>query len=400
MDDLFPSDPDRYRLLVENTEAFALFMIDVDGVVRTWNPGAGALFGWTADAIVGQPCAVLWTPEDQATRADVNEREATRAVGEVPDERWHLRRDGTRVWVHGATTAVYDDDGQVIAFAKVGRDASMRQRTFEALVEREGDLQMAHEEAASQSAELRDALEAERVEVRRLANELAEASVREQRRLASVLHDDLQQLLVGATMRVHALRKTTGDDRAAAGLDAVARVLDAALTTTRTLTSQLVPPDVLTAPLPGALRWLAESFEDTHGLRVELDFGGLLDDGDGEVRGWVPLDGPVRLAVFRVVRELLFNVVKHAGTNEATVTVRSTDGAVTVVVDDDGVGVPADGGGAGYGRTDAENRLGAVGGTLSVRPRPGGGTRAVVRVPRRGDWADGKLVGAVPNLPV
>lgn len=377
MPDHFPSESDRYRLLIDNTEAFALIMLDADGYVRTWNPGAERLFGWTAAEIIGQPSMVLWPLEDQAARADLAEMEAAKVVGEVPDERWHLRRDGTRVWVNGATTAVHDDDGRLVAFAKVGRDASMRQRTFEALQQEQSEIQQAYDEVSGLADSLRGDLEVEQAEVRRLADELAEAAVREQRRLASILHDDLQQLLVGAGLRIQLLRRRARGEEADA-LEAVSNALSEAVATTRTLASRLVPPDVFTDSLSSVLRWLADNVAQTYGLQVTLE---VADVDAPAVRE--ALAGHVRLALFQAARELLFNVVKHAGTQEARLSVRLARRHVALVVEDRGSGLSPDRK-PGYGLADIEKRLAAVGGTLKVQPAPGGGTRAVIMVPSQG----------------
>ena len=260
----------------------------------------------------------------------------------------------------------------------------MREHTFEALLgwgrPPPGGPDGRGSGEAEAVAVLQRALDAERDEVRRLKGELpkalAEAVAGEQRRIAAVLHDDLQQLLVGATMQVHVLRAGGVTERGTVAAERVARVLDQAVATTRSLTARLVPPDVLTAPLPRALGWLARNVSETYGLEVALDVGDV-DGGPGHGA----LEGHVRLLVFEAVRELLFNVVKHAGVAGASVSARSTGRVLTVVVDDRGAGV-SEGAEPGYGLAAVRRHLGAVGGALRVGRLPGGGTRAVVRVPR------------------
>ncbi|HEX8384991.1 MAG TPA: PAS domain S-box protein, partial [Rubricoccaceae bacterium] len=362
--------------------AFALFLIDPDGRVVTWNPGAERLFGWTAGEIVGRSSEALWVPEDLAVRADQAERETAATEGQALDERWHLRRDGTRVWVSGVATVIRDAGGRVIRFAKVGRDATDQRRVLEALAdsekalrEREGDTRAALEDVSERNVDLDRQVAAERAEVRRLADALAESVLSEQRRIAAVLHDDLQQLLVGANMRVQALRESIDMGSPAQtreDADAVLRILTEAFQTTRTLTARLVPPDLLTAPIADAFRWLADDFAETHGLLVTLD-------AEAETGG-VTVEGHVRVLLFQAARELLFNVVKHAGTLEATVAVRARTDALTIVVEDRGAGLPPAGGVDGYGLADVRARLGLVGGTLDVGAHPDGGVRVVMSI--------------------
>jgi PAS domain S-box-containing protein len=378
-----PFEPD--RLLTDHVRLFALFGVGLDGRVETWNPGAEELFGWSAAEIVGQPVSVLWTPEDRAAGADVEVLAVAATEGAAPDGRWHLRRDGSRVWVRGDITAARGPDGRLVGYVWAGHDATAHRQAIDALQASEGALRErechAREALAAVSdrnAALNREVAVERAEAHRLADALAEAVLVEQRRIATILHDDLQQLLVGANMRIQALRSALDGavpPEAKADADAVLRILSEAFETTRTLTSRLVPPDLLRAPISDAFRWLADDFDETHGLQVALD----VDVTDGGVT----VEGHVRALLFQSARELLFNVVKHAGIMEATVTARAEPDALVVVVEDCGVGLPEDGGKAGYGLADVRTRLALVGGTLDLRARPGGGTRAVVRVDRR-----------------
>jgi PAS domain S-box-containing protein len=372
-----PAGPDWDRLLVDNNEGYAVLAFDAEGVVQRWNPGAETLFGWAEDEILGRSSKALWTPEDLAKGADVNERETAALAGEAPDERWHLRMGGARVWVRGVTTALLDG-GRLVGFGKVCRSEAMRERAFNASGGNPQTLGAAGMPDSAETAGLHRELDGQRAEVRRLnetlAGALAEAVAAEQRRIAGVLHDDLQQLLVGASMQAKMLRAHGVNDRGATPAERVSRAIDDAIATTRSLTARLVPPDVLTAPVPRALAWLAQTYAEVHGLRVVLDVG----DVDGGVHATI--GGHVRLLVFEATRELLFNVVKHAGTDEARVAARSTGRTLTVVVEDAGVGV-ADGAEPGYGLAAVRRHLGAIGGALRVVPLPGGGTRAVIRVP-------------------
>src|SRR5947209_19002249 len=92
---------DLLRLLVENTTDYAVFAVDLDGNVLTWNPEAQRVLGYAADEIIGRSSFVTFTPEDRA--AGVPERELRTAIreGRASDDRWHIRKDGTRLWVSG-----------------------------------------------------------------------------------------------------------------------------------------------------------------------------------------------------------------------------------------------------------------------------------------------------------
>ena len=128
---------ERLRLIVENARDYAILATDAEGRITDWFPGAEAVFGWTAEEAVGRPGAILFTPEDRAAREDAKEVETARAEGAAPNRRWHLRKDGARVFIEGSVTALRGKGGELRGFLKVGQDVTGRRRTEEALRESE-----------------------------------------------------------------------------------------------------------------------------------------------------------------------------------------------------------------------------------------------------------------------
>ena len=126
---------ERFRLLVENAHDFAIIMFDLNGCVASWNIGAERITGWTDAEIIGQPAAVLFTPEDQAAGVPMGELERARTSGRALDERWHIRKDGSRFWASGTMTAVRDAGGTLQGFVKVMRDITDRVNTEQRLRE-------------------------------------------------------------------------------------------------------------------------------------------------------------------------------------------------------------------------------------------------------------------------
>jgi PAS domain S-box-containing protein len=127
----------QYRLMVENVRDYAVFMADADGRVAKWNAGAERLLGWREDEIVGQPGAVVFTPEDRRRGEAEKELETARRTGHAADERWHLRKDGSRFFASGMMMRVDDADGRPVGFTKVLRDETERRRADDALRESE-----------------------------------------------------------------------------------------------------------------------------------------------------------------------------------------------------------------------------------------------------------------------
>jgi PAS domain S-box-containing protein len=125
------------RLVVENARDYAIFTSDHQDRITGWFAGAAAVFGWAAEEAVGCPCAMLYTPEDQERGAPEQEAETARTHGTAPNVRWHLRKDGSRVFIEGSRTVLHGADGQLRGFLKIGQDVTERRRTEEALRESE-----------------------------------------------------------------------------------------------------------------------------------------------------------------------------------------------------------------------------------------------------------------------
>ena len=128
----------RYRLVLEQVKDYAIFMIDEAGKIVTWNLGAERILGYRGEEIIGQPISVIFTPEDRESSEDTKELETAVSQGQARDDRWHLRKDGSRFWASGVVTALHDPNGQLRGLVKVMRDNTERKRTEDALRESEG----------------------------------------------------------------------------------------------------------------------------------------------------------------------------------------------------------------------------------------------------------------------
>ena len=121
----------RFRLLVESVRDYAIFMLDVDGNVRSWNAGAQALKGYAADEIIGRHFSTFYTPDDHAAGKPAAELVAARQHGRTEQEGWRVRKDGSLFWANVVVTAMRDERGELIGFAKVTRDMTDRRRLEE-----------------------------------------------------------------------------------------------------------------------------------------------------------------------------------------------------------------------------------------------------------------------------
>jgi PAS domain S-box-containing protein len=122
-----------YRLLVESVEDYAIFLLELDGRVATWNLGAEKIKGYTADEIIGQHFSRFYTPEDAAAGLPLQLLATAERYGHAQHEGWRMRKDGTRFWAQVAITALRDEQRRVVRFAKVTRDLTDRRQAEEAL---------------------------------------------------------------------------------------------------------------------------------------------------------------------------------------------------------------------------------------------------------------------------
>lgn len=217
---------------------------------------------------------------------------------------------------------------------------------------------------------------AERTEqLRGLASEVLLAEQRERRRLAELLHDHLQQLLVSAKLHVGAAAAHTRSAALRGTLQTVEMQLGAAVEAARSLTADISPPILYASGLPAAVRWLGGRVEEEHGLKVAV----RADDGAE------PRDEGCRIQLFQSVRELLLNVVKHAGVDEAEVVLERIDeGRIRLRVRDRGRGFVAHaspGATGEFGLLSIRERLNQMGGTMEIRSSPGRGACVTLVIP-------------------
>ena len=269
-------------------------------------------------------------------------------------------------------TASFDDPAVELIRTIVDYLAAAAQR-----LRTESELRELNQSLSSRVEDATRDLRTSEQQLRRLASDLVRAEQSERERVAQLLHDDLQQLLFGAQMRMGLLR----DDIDAAGeevtahLDEAERYLAESIAIARHLTAELAPP-TRDDDLADIVRWQVEQMAELHGLQVEVDLGDGLEVADR----------PTRIIVHQTIRELLFNVVKHAGIDRARVAVDLRGDQLDIHVADGGSGFDTDDiftdpARDGRGLATLRQRLSLVGGDLQIRSIPGDGTSARVWIP-------------------
>jgi len=184
-----------YRLLVESVKDYAIFALDPNGYVVSWNPGAQRFKGYTAPEIIGKHFSVFYPPEDLAARKPQIELEIAADVGRLEDEGWRVRKDGTQFWANVVITALRGADGELVGFAKVTRDLTQRRAAQLQAVEDarriavEEALRRAAETRSTELADLLDRTRRQSEEIERRRNEADVANRTKTEFLAAMSHE-------------------------------------------------------------------------------------------------------------------------------------------------------------------------------------------------------------------
>jgi two-component system, chemotaxis family, CheB/CheR fusion protein len=361
---------ERLRLLIDSVRDYAIFTTDPDGVIASWNAGAQRMFGYDAGEVVGQPFAMLFTPEDREAGVPAEELALARAEGRAEDERWHVRKDGSRIYCSGVTTPLGDSDAR--GFAKIARDLTASRET-------QHELEAAHRDLDERVRLRTGELEAEMGE-RRVAEQRATDLVRklvatqedERARMARDLHDQVGQQITALRLSLERLQECCRpDDRAVTEVDralAIARDIDAGLDF---LAWELRPAVLDDLGLVAAASRYVASWSSHLVVPAEFRTAGL-----GEVR--LPVEAET--AFYRILQESLNNVAKHAHARRVDVILERHGAAVTLVVEDDGVGFEAAEAAPGrLGLPGMHERAALAGAVLEIESTPGQGTSVFLR---------------------
>ncbi|MCA1812508.1 MAG: PAS domain S-box protein [Halobacteriales archaeon] len=129
--DLVTEAEERIRSMVENVQDYAIFTIDPEGKVTSWNAGARRIFGYAREEVLGEHFSRFFLPEDVHARKPERELRDVREAGRIEDESWRVRKDGTQFWANTVVTALRDAKGDLRGFTKVTRDLTERRRAEE-----------------------------------------------------------------------------------------------------------------------------------------------------------------------------------------------------------------------------------------------------------------------------
>jgi PAS domain S-box-containing protein len=362
------SDESQAKLaaIVESTHD-AIISKSLDGVIATWNAGAEGLFGYTAGEMIGRPITALIPPDRLDEEAAILER-LRRGERIEHYDTVRLAKDGRLLDVSLTISPIKSAAGVIIGASKIARDISERRRI-------EAQLKEFNEVLEGRVAERTAFAERRTVQMRALAMQLIQAEQEERRRIAHLLHDNLQQVLVATQMRL--TMASPPDTKTRSIITQATGLIDESIRMSRSLATQLSPPILQDGGLVGALAWLKRHFFEEHKFTVEIE----ADPDTPE------LGEKLKRFLFDSTRELLFNAVKHSGTASAVVRLGPAgEGQVKIVVADRGRGfttVDALGNAlnAHFGLFSIQQRVALLGGSMIIESDEGVGARVTLVVP-------------------
>jgi len=370
--------------MMETFTDYAIISLDKNGMVDSWNIGAKLIFGYDESEIIGQPGDILFLPEDIANGVPEQEMKTAREKGRAMDERWHIRKDGTRFYASGVMMPLYL--GRTLTgYAKIASDLTERQRQKEELERAHSELELRVAErtrelaesnrALIEEAKARSAAEAERVQ---LLHRLVTSQEMERRRIARDIHDQLGQRLTGLRLKLESLKSVVGKDPDVASrvkrLQEISERLDSEVSF---LAWELRPTVLDDLGLVEALQtYVKEWMRHTE---TDADFQAIKV-------GRERFDLNVETHLYRIAQEALNNINKHAKAENVTVMLEKRDRELILIVEDDGKGFDPTKvarprkSGRGLGLIGMQERATLIGGELDIESSENG-TTIYVRVP-------------------
>jgi PAS domain S-box-containing protein len=314
---------------------------------------------------------------EESAAMDRQQWEVLRRTGRCgPFECEFLRPDGRRVpvlvWRADLSPGEHETGVAIIV------DLRRIKQAEDALRRTEAALRAANDSLEQHVKQRTAQLEAQTERLRALALDLSETESRERKRLARMLHDHFQQLVSAAKMKIGVIRRRSPDHPEVDALRQTESLLEEALSASRSLATELSPPVLHDTGLAAAFDWLVRRMKQNHNLIVRLSLPGWRE----------PDNEQVRIILFECIRELLFNVVKHAGVESAELNGAVVkDGLLQISVRDRGKGFDPRGKESrntpegSFGLFSIRERLGLIGGIMKVASSIGAGTTVELTVP-------------------
>lgn len=363
----------RFRVMAE-TLPDILFTCQANGAIDYINQRFNDYTGVQSGHALGFQWTSFLHPED--IQRHRNEWQHALVEGLTFENEFRIRtHEGEYRWFMGRAHPIFDESAEIARWIGTCTDIHDQKLAEEALRRSEQQLRVFNET-------LEERVQQRTQQVRDLASALTLAEQRERRRVSQILHDHVQQMLYGIQMRNHLLKLDVdpeGQPVIHAHIRIMQELVEQAIRSTRSLSVELSPPVLKNEGLAAAFEWLAGNMREIHGLEVQTNL----------VNDYQPASEDLRVLIFQITRELLFNVVKHANVDHARLEMVEKGPDLVVQVIDEGSGFditevernrsPE----GGFGLYSIQERLALFGGHLQIESKANKGTTATIVVPRQ-----------------
>jgi PAS domain S-box-containing protein len=343
----------RFRKIFEEA-AHGMSLVNLEGHILDVNPALLKMLGYKKNEMVGKSFQALLMPEDAVRNGRLFKELCEGRRDSYSRETRYRHKDNRVVWGQVTVSLLRTTGGARQYAVAMVADISHRKKAEE-------DIRTYQEQLQS------------------LASELSLTEERERHRLATDLHDHVGQALAVSKIKLGMLQKTATSQEQAKHLSEVRELIEQMIKDTRSLTFELSLPILYELGFESAVEWFAKHVRSQHGIMVDVQ----------KDIAPIPMDDEIKVLLFRSVRELMINIVKHAQARNARVTMRRENDGINIEVEDDGVGIkdvqrdPRLKSDSGFGLFSIRERLHYLGGRLQVESENGRGTKVTLMVPRQ-----------------
>jgi PAS domain S-box-containing protein len=380
---------ERFRLLVEGVQEYAIFQLDPEGNVVSWNAGAQHLKGYDSAEIIGHHFSIFYPREDQMNNKPRDILARARRQGRADDEGWRIRKDGSRFWANVVITALRDVNGNLLGFAKLTRDTTENRERAEALTRAKELLELRVEQRTAVLTRVNHEMRTEIAERQRAEEELRKSrdqlralaarlqSVREEERtyIAREIHDELGQACTAIKMDLALISRklTKRQTKLLAKVESSIHLVDSTIVTLRRIASELRPRTLDDLGLPAALESQAQEFESRTGIHCSVT---LPPEP-------LTLDSDRSTAIFRIFQESLTNVARHAQATRVEARLHREHDRIIFQVSDNGTGFDPEVAKArkSLGLIGMQERALLLNGEFKTEGAPGLGTTMTLTIP-------------------
>jgi len=352
IEDMLRKGAERYRNLFVNSP-LGIYRVNAEGRILMANPTLIRMLGFSSFDELTATGTKRRDYEPSYLRRKIKDRLEKEGRVRGFETKWR-RRDKSMIFVRENAKAIRAPDGTLLYYEGTVEDITEQKK--------------AEEKIQSYQKQLRS-----------LASDLSLAEERERRRIATMLHDHIGQILAISKIKLGALLQSAENDGPLEQLREVRGHVEQAIQYVRSLTFELSPPILYDLGLESALEWLTEQMREQHGINCVFE-------ADNSPK---PVSDEIRIVLFTATRELLMNVAKHAQADRAKVSMRQVNGNIVVHVADNGVGFTVSkmnfylNDNKGFGLFSIRERLRHLSGQMDIRSARGRGTRVILTAPLR-----------------